>query len=210
MLVFLDFEASSLAKAGYPIEVAWVFEDGHGEAHLICPAEGWDDWDEAAQAIHRISPAMLRREGEPVADVAARMLDQLAGHDLVASAPSWDGKWMSVLLRAAGHPRHALRLRDTEAVWAEAARRILAPVVPAAELDDEVESLLTLAEMRHRNTPVHRALADAEEERRRWLAICDAAHRRAAELAKVCDQPDPFLPSEVEAHRPSVAEGGSA
>ncbi|RTL19639.1 MAG: transcriptional regulator, partial [Sphingomonadaceae bacterium] len=26
MFVFLDFEASSLAKKSYPIEVAWVFE----------------------------------------------------------------------------------------------------------------------------------------------------------------------------------------
>ena len=40
MLVFLDFEASSLAKRGYPIEVAWVFEDGRAESHLIRPAPG--------------------------------------------------------------------------------------------------------------------------------------------------------------------------
>lgn len=34
MLVFLDFEASSLGKRSYPIEVAWVVEDGRSEAHL--------------------------------------------------------------------------------------------------------------------------------------------------------------------------------
>ena len=40
MLVFLDFEASSLGKRSYPIEVGWVFEDGRSEAHLIRPAPG--------------------------------------------------------------------------------------------------------------------------------------------------------------------------
>jgi hypothetical protein len=40
MIVFLDFEASSLARHSYPIEVAWVFEDGASEAHLIRPAPG--------------------------------------------------------------------------------------------------------------------------------------------------------------------------
>lgn len=35
MSVSLDFEASSLAKLSQPIEVAWVFEDGICESHLI-------------------------------------------------------------------------------------------------------------------------------------------------------------------------------
>jgi hypothetical protein len=35
MIVFLDFEASSLAKRGFPIEIAWIFESGEGEAHLL-------------------------------------------------------------------------------------------------------------------------------------------------------------------------------
>jgi hypothetical protein len=50
MLAFLDFEASSLGKKSYPIEVAWVFEDGTSESHLIKPAPEWTDWDPAAQA----------------------------------------------------------------------------------------------------------------------------------------------------------------
>jgi hypothetical protein len=38
MRTFLDFEASSLSDESYPVEVAWVFEDGHAESHLIRPA----------------------------------------------------------------------------------------------------------------------------------------------------------------------------
>lgn len=44
MIVFVDFEASSLAKASFPVEVAWVFENGAARTSLIRPASGWDDW----------------------------------------------------------------------------------------------------------------------------------------------------------------------
>jgi len=130
MVVFLDFEASSLAKLSYPIEVAWVFEDGASETHLIQPAPQWTDWDAEAEAIHRISRETLQNEGDPHDAVARRMVDQLSGHSLFASAPSWDGKWLSALLRAAKLPRHALRLRDSDEALAEAARDILAPSCP--------------------------------------------------------------------------------
>src|SRR5882724_13215124 len=105
MLVFLDFEASSLSKTSYPIEIGWVFEDGKGEGHLIRPAPGWTDWDGSAAIIHGISRAELERRGTPHDEVCRHMVDSFTGHALFASAPSWDGKWLSVLLRAAGFPR---------------------------------------------------------------------------------------------------------
>ena len=40
MNVFLDFEASSLSDHSYPIEIAWVFEDGRSQSHMIAPAPG--------------------------------------------------------------------------------------------------------------------------------------------------------------------------
>src|SRR4051794_34099009 len=128
MRVFLDFEASSLKKNGFPIEVGWVFEGGQSEGHLIRPAPGWSDWDAGAEAIHGLSRERLEREGTPHDEVARRMVEGLAGHDLFASAPSWDGKWLSLLLRAAGLPRHTLRLRDTEVAQAEAAADLLDPL----------------------------------------------------------------------------------
>ena len=72
MLVFLDFEASSLSKRSYPIEVGWVFEDGKAEAYLIRPAPDWTDWDEEAEAIHHIAPERLWAEGAPHDVVAAQ------------------------------------------------------------------------------------------------------------------------------------------
>lgn len=178
MLVFLDFEASSLARHSYPVEVAWVFEDGASESHLIRPAPGWDDWDVQAEAIHHIPRETLLRDGMPHDALARRMVEILSGHDLTASAPSWDGKWLSALLRAAGLPRHRLRLRDTEEVQSETARAILETRVAAEHLEAEVERLRRAA---IRALPevatAHRALADAQAEHQRWMAVRDAAEQ---------------------------------
>lgn len=176
MTVFLDFEASSLSKHSYPIEIAWVFENGVSETHLIQPAPQWTEWDDEAEAVHHITRQTLQDEGSPHEVVARRMVDQLSGHELFASAPSWDGKWLSALLRAAKLPRHALRLRDSEDARAEAARAILAPVVPADRLHVEIADLLTLVEVRRANgQPAHRALADAQDEQQHWLDVVSEA-----------------------------------
>jgi hypothetical protein len=173
MRVFLDFEASSLSPNSYPIEVGWVFEDGGAEQHLIRPADGWRDWDPAAEAVHHIAREQLQEKGEPHAAVAHRMLDRLAPHALFATAPSWDGKWLSVLLRSAGLPRHALRLGDADEAHLAAARDILeARGVDLAQAPD------LLAQARAaiaRAPPQHRALADAELE----LAVFRDVRRRA-------------------------------
>ncbi len=180
MRAFLDFEASSLGRHSYPIEVAWVFEDGSSEAHLIRPAPGWTDWAVAAETIHGISRATLEAEGVPVDAVAARMIEILSGHELHASAPSWDGKWLSTLLRAAGRPRHALRLKDTEAARAEAAVAALGTTIPAEDRPAAVATLLAQAAEWHALQPVaHRALADAEQEWRTWREIGRLAGERA-------------------------------
>jgi hypothetical protein len=178
MRAFLDFEASSLARDSYPIEVAWVFEDGASEAHLIRPAPHWTDWDEGAERMHGLSRARLEAEGEPPGVVAGRMLARLSGCVLYASAPSWDGKWLSVLLRAAGLPRHALRLHDSDAAHFEAAREALKD---EADADGLAAALLEEAHAAiDADPPRHRALPDAERERRLWLE----ARRRAAEVVR--------------------------
>ncbi len=172
MLVFLDFEASSLAKQSYPIEVAWIFEDGASETHLIRPAPDWHDWDIRAEAIHHIPREILLCDGTPHDEVARRMVDRLTGHDLAASAPSWDGKWLSALLRAAGLPRHALRLRATDDVQREVARAILTGQVPADRLEATIATLIDAVRAKAQGAPpAHRALADAVAERDRWLAV---------------------------------------
>jgi hypothetical protein len=188
MRVFLDFEASSLRKNGFPVEVGWVFDDGASEGHLIRPAPGWSDWDAEAEAIHGLSRDRLEREGMAHEAVARRMIEALSGHDLYASAPSWDGKWLSLLLRAAGHSRHALRLRDTELAQAEAAAELLDPFLTPGEAAGAVRDILE--EVRadaERTPPRHRAVDDAAEELRRWREVRRRATEKAAALAGVAD-----------------------
>lgn len=176
MLAFLDFEASSLSNRSYPIEVAWVFEDGQSESHLIRPAAGWDDWDDAAQAVHGIPRATLLSEGKAHDAVAARMIHALDGHDLYASAPSWDGKWLSVLLRASKLPRHSLRLRATDEILADTALMLLVDSLPETELPWRIVQLVKESSARSVDwKPAHRALADAEAERDRWVYVTQRA-----------------------------------
>lgn len=181
-VVFLDFEASSLKKAGYPIEVAWVFGTGFEETHLIKPAPDWIDWADDAQAIHGISRATLVAEGEPHDAVAQRMLTVLSGLALYATAPSWDGHWLSRLLRAAGLPRHALRLQDSDVAHRDAIIAVLNDAhVPWEHHSGLCESIL--AEVRENDKShgqaAHRALADARREAGIWHAV----RQRAAAIA---------------------------
>ena len=142
MRVFLDFEASSLTKAAYPIEVGWVFETGEGESHLIRPADDWLDWDPAAEAVHGLARDRLVREGVPHDAVARRMVEVLSGHALHASAPSWDGKWLSVPLRRAGLPRRALTLQDTDEANVALIAEILVGTLEAGAIADLTPGIL--------------------------------------------------------------------
>jgi hypothetical protein len=177
MRVFLDFEASSLSDDSYPIEVAWVFEDGASETHLIRPAPSWTDWDPQAAATHGYSRAALLADGEPNDAVARRLVERLAGHVLFASAPSWDGKWLSVLLRSAGFPRHLVRLQDTEVAQAETVADILGDKIGPEELAAVTAAIVDHVRREKASLPVrHRALDDARQER--WACL------RTRELAE--------------------------
>ena len=179
---FLDFEASSLGKHGYPIEVAWVLSTGEEESYLIQPDPTWTDWDLKAETIHGLTQDRLHAEGDPVADVARRMMSALTGYTLYATAPSWDGKWLSRLLRAAGLPRHALRLQDTEELHRQTMREALVRMsVPADLHDGLMKKVLSQAQRKddELGPAEHRALADARREQRLWLDI----RRRAQEIA---------------------------
>jgi hypothetical protein len=161
MIVFIDFEASSLSKTSYPVEVGWVFEDGRAFSCLLLPAPNWTDWSDEAQSIHGISRKELQRDGMEVVAVARKMLDTLSGHDLFASAPSWDGKWLSALLRAGGLPRHALRLRKSDEAFFKAAREILDHTYNDDQVAKLVANIILETEP---SKPAHRALADAKLE----------------------------------------------
>jgi hypothetical protein len=176
MIVFLDFEASSLRKNSYPIEVAWVFEDGRSASRLIRPGPDWTDWSYEAEQIHGITKGILAAEGVSVERVADEMLRELSGHQLYASAPSWDGKWLSTLLRGAGQPRHALRLGKSDDAFLDAARQQLGESVPLRDIRKLVSEIIEQTEPPV--SPAHRALPDALLELERWRRVREAAAER--------------------------------
>lgn len=188
LIAFIDLEASSLAVDGYPIEVAWVFEDGSGETHLIQPEPTWTDWSTSAEAVHGIAHSTLLREGRPAAEVAVRAAACLGQLTVFSDARHADQRWLDRLTKTAGLPRVA-RLRSfnealrtaREPLWrmvapvgsperatSEAAYWTVAREILAAALSEE------LARARVR----HRALEDARSLWRIWNAV-----RRKAEAA---------------------------
>lgn len=176
MRAFLDFEASSLAQDSYPIEVGWVFEDGSGEEHLIRPARAWKDWAADAAALHGLTRERLVAEGEPHDRVARRILATLGPHEVYVSAPSWDGKWLSTLFRAAKIPRHAMRFKPTAQAHAEAVAQALGRTPSAQEL----ATIVAAARLAIADQPVrHRAKADAEQELRLWREVSRLARAAA-------------------------------
>lgn len=100
--VVLDIEASSLASASYPIEVAWALPDGAIESHLISPAAvpHWTDWHPQAERLHGIRREQLLAEGKAPAWVCARMNEQLAGLTVFSDAPVYDETWLQALFAA--------------------------------------------------------------------------------------------------------------
>ncbi|WP_458098262.1 transcriptional regulator [Roseomonas sp. WA12] len=184
MIIFLDFEASSLDAGSYPIEVGWVTEGGDGEAHLIRPAPGWEEWSEASERIHGLSRGRLAREGSPV-EVVARRVHQVLGADgvVVASdAARWEQRWLDRLMAAAG-VAHAIRVVELERdILVPEARRLLRRAPPEGSpghhlargtLLDRASDIIGDAQHAegNRRRLRHRALDDAEGMRWWWVEV---------------------------------------
>lgn len=114
--LFLDFEASSLASASYPIEVAWSYADDSVESHLISPAwvMTWTDWSVAAQRLHGLAREQLLADGKSPVWVARRMNEQLAGQTIYSDNPDYDGFWLEELFRKAAGLKPAFTLRHID------------------------------------------------------------------------------------------------
>jgi len=150
--IFIDVEASSLSKASYPIQIAFnLGETIH--SFLIRPAEGWEDWDDSAEAVHGWSRSRLLSEGEPAFLVAKKINDLLAGKTVYSDAKDYDGRWVDVLFDEIAAPRR-FRVEDYALLYGSDRRRI-----------DEVRQAL------ERERPItHRADED--------VAFLMALHRR--------------------------------
>ena len=97
MPAIIDLEASGFGRGRYPIEVGIALADGSVHALLIKPAEGWDHWDEKAEAIHGITRDYLQEHGKTPREVAIFLNDLCSGLTLYSDAWSFDSSWLGRL-----------------------------------------------------------------------------------------------------------------
>lgn len=190
MIYFLDFEASSLMKGSFPVEVAWVDEDGQAESHLIRPAPEWltlDDgrpeWSPESERLHGIPFADLLADGVDHGRVARRAEEVLGRLQAMAFSdnPRSDGHWLDMLLRAGG-VRRSVPVTDVRLLYGWACRplRDLLPLGdgPGRERAEErihnmAAEIIARAEETESLRPRvhHRAVPDAESLWRTWKAV---------------------------------------
>lgn len=102
-MIFLDFEASSLSDASYPVEVGWCDHAlTKGWAATIKPHSAWREWGAGAEQLHGLTRERIESGGLPVAEVMARLNADLEGQEIVSDNPEWERFWLGRLAAAAG------------------------------------------------------------------------------------------------------------
>ncbi len=96
---FIDYEASSLSDASYPISVGLVSLDlptgiiQDEYYSLIKPRSNWTDWNAQSEGIHKIPRQRLLDEGVEPHLVKAQMDALIPQKQVFSDAPAWDGMW---------------------------------------------------------------------------------------------------------------------
>ena len=106
----IDFEASSLAPNGYPIEVGlalWLAPDEpiRGWSALIRPAEDWTrhgHWSPASAKVHGIRGSDLLARGQPSGRIAAALNAALGPSIAWCDGGPYDAHWTRALFKAGG------------------------------------------------------------------------------------------------------------
>jgi hypothetical protein len=153
-LLFLDFEASSLSRGSWPIEIGWAWiENGvvRSGSRVIAPRPSWplSDWSGAAQKVHGIGIREVLA-GTP-AELVAAMTDRFASYDVLSDNPIWEQQWLD-------------RLREGRpGIPVQPLRQAIADRMEPHEADWFRCALF-------RRTPAHRADPDAALLADCWLA----------------------------------------
>lgn len=112
----LDFEASSLGPASWPVEIglSWIASTGRVAtwSSLVRPHGTWsmDEWSEQSALVHGISLDELASAPEAEA-VAAETLALCERCITVSDAPEFDQHWLDALLETIGMAG-AITVRD--------------------------------------------------------------------------------------------------
>ena len=113
----IDFEASSLSRQSYPIEVG-ITDGENNYSSLIRPMAHWSDWNTESEAIHNIPKATLDAEGTTASEVAYKLNDLLGGQIVYCDCAEWDGFWANVLFSDNGIHQQ-FEIRDIQGLFDE-------------------------------------------------------------------------------------------
>ncbi len=156
----IDFEASSLSRNSYPIEVG-VTNGTRVYTSFIRPMDHWEDWSLESAEIHHIDRRTLFSDGVDAKAIAHMLNGILAGQNVYCDNAEWDGFWANVLFSDNGiHQNFAIK--DIRGLFIGD--------------DDGVESLIRQREklIQSGNFILHRALDDAQL---LWKALNAIQHR---------------------------------
>ncbi|WP_124110809.1 exonuclease domain-containing protein [Palleronia sp. THAF1] len=163
MIIFIDFEASSLAPNSWPIEIglSWIEPDGSitSVGKLIRPAPTWPEtaWSDKSAAVHRIPRSDLDG-AEPAETVARWAVEAIGDAQLIADAPRFDQHWLDRLLTTM-EDAPKLQIEDFHQVAWTAFTDDGNPI--SAALD-------AVYEKRERRRTSHRAAKDAADLAHSW------------------------------------------
>lgn len=172
MMIFLDFEASSIHAGSFPVEVGFCSHDlTRGWSAIIVPSDGWDEWSPASEQTHGLSRAMLSDHGLPADEVMARLNADLGTAACIYN-PEFDARWLAKLSGASTAPA-TFSVEPTPLDALLVAAHGEAHIAP-----DGVHPLAAQVMGRHAGLQAHRALDDAIMHALRLGAVAAAAMER--------------------------------
>lgn len=113
-MIIIDFEASSLRKNSYPIEVAWGESPRNITSYLLNPdyMDGWTDWNPKSVEYHGLTLDELRKHGVDPRQAAAIMVRDLSGKPVYSDEVRYDTRWKNRLLADSGLDPSLVRIKD--------------------------------------------------------------------------------------------------
>lgn len=130
--IIIDVEASGFGHHSYPIEIGLAWNRKKRYCSLIIPEDDWTYWDEAAEAVHRITRDSLVRHGRTARRVAQDL--NAALEDAVVYSDGWvvDKPWITKLFHTAGiqqtffvSPLERILTEPQMTIWHQTKERII-------------------------------------------------------------------------------------
>ena len=116
--IIVDLEASGFGCNSYPIEIGIALPTGKTECILIRPEADWSHWTRESEKLHGIRREQLIQFGRPVAEVADRVNQLLAGKTAYTDGWGVDQGWLNLLFDCA-HRRPRFRLEALQSLFTE-------------------------------------------------------------------------------------------